>query len=62
MIQQEQEQVQQVLKLQEGEQVPNHCIPLRADVTSLDWVKLGSVAQFDVITMDPPWQLVYNNT
>lgn len=36
---------------------PLNCIPIRGDVRNLDWVKLGEHVQFDVIIMDPPWQL-----
>lgn len=36
---------------------PEHCIPIRADVRDLDWPLLYNNAQFDVIVMDPPWQL-----
>eukprot|EP00013_Stygamoeba_regulata_P029050 CAMPEP_0177655268 /NCGR_PEP_ID=MMETSP0447-20121125/14855_1 /TAXON_ID=0 /ORGANISM="Stygamoeba regulata, Strain BSH-02190019" /LENGTH=306 /DNA_ID=CAMNT_0019159133 /DNA_START=35 /DNA_END=952 /DNA_ORIENTATION=+ len=41
----------------ESFEVPKHCVPIRTDVRSFDWKKLASAAQFDVITMDPPWQL-----
>lgn len=37
--------------------VPEHCIPIRADVRYFDWQALANVVQFDVIMMDPPWQL-----
>jgi mRNA (2'-O-methyladenosine-N6-)-methyltransferase len=38
-------------------EVPPHCIPIHANVTTFDWSRLASVTQFDVIMMDPPWQL-----
>jgi len=41
--------------------VPEHCIPVRADVRNINWVKLGDLLQFDVILMDPPWQLASSN-
>eukprot|EP00029_Vermamoeba_vermiformis_P008124 TRINITY_DN3711_c0_g1_i1.p1 TRINITY_DN3711_c0_g1~~TRINITY_DN3711_c0_g1_i1.p1 ORF type:complete len:292 (-),score=71.69 TRINITY_DN3711_c0_g1_i1:40-888(-) len=38
--------------------IPPYCIPIRCDVRYLDWDALaGEVGNFDVITMDPPWQL-----
>lgn len=42
-------------------QVPPHCIPIHANVTTFDWSKLSSVTSFDVIMMDPPWQLATAN-
>lgn len=42
-------------------QVPPHCIPIHANVTTFDWSKLYSVTSFDVIMMDPPWQLATAN-
>eukprot|EP01027_Heterolobosea_sp_BB2_P004415 GEZU01006750.1.p1 GENE.GEZU01006750.1~~GEZU01006750.1.p1 ORF type:complete len:351 (-),score=103.34 GEZU01006750.1:417-1448(-) len=42
-------------------QVPEHCIPIRADVTSFNWKELARATKFDVITMDPPWQLACAN-
>jgi mRNA (2'-O-methyladenosine-N6-)-methyltransferase len=42
-------------------QVPPHCIPIHANVTTFDWSKLYSVTTFDVIMMDPPWQLATAN-
>lgn len=42
-------------------QVPPHCIPIQADVTTFDWARLYSEVQFDVIMMDPPWQLASAN-
>ena len=42
-------------------QVPPHCIPIHANVMTYDWSKLSSLLQFDVIMMDPPWQLATAN-
>eukprot|EP00878_Enallax_costatus_P023425 GHUV01024916.1.p1 GENE.GHUV01024916.1~~GHUV01024916.1.p1 ORF type:complete len:309 (+),score=79.08 GHUV01024916.1:252-1178(+) len=42
-------------------QVPPHCIPIHANVTTFDWSKLHQSTQFDVIMMDPPWQLATAN-
>jgi mRNA m6A methyltransferase catalytic subunit len=42
-------------------QVPPHCIPIHANVTTYDWKQLYSHTQFDVIMMDPPWQLATAN-
>mmetsp|Transcript_16000 Transcript_16000/g.37934 ORF Transcript_16000/g.37934 Transcript_16000/m.37934 type:complete len:334 (+) Transcript_16000:67-1068(+) len=42
-------------------QVPKQCIPIHSNVTTYDWSKLYSVCQFDVIMMDPPWQLATAN-
>jgi len=42
-------------------QVPPQCIPLHANVTTMDWTNLISATQFDVIMMDPPWQLATAN-
>ncbi|KAJ1915372.1 hypothetical protein H4219_004357 [Mycoemilia scoparia] len=36
---------------------PEWCIPIKANVMNFDWESLGAECQFDVITMDPPWQL-----
>eukprot|EP01117_Protostelium_nocturnum_P018772 TRINITY_DN791_c0_g1_i1.p1 TRINITY_DN791_c0_g1~~TRINITY_DN791_c0_g1_i1.p1 ORF type:complete len:307 (-),score=138.39 TRINITY_DN791_c0_g1_i1:111-1031(-) len=41
--------------------VPEFCIPIRTDVRSVDWDALSQEVQFDVITMDPPWQLAGAN-
>eukprot|EP00198_Chlamydomonas_reinhardtii_P006042 XP_001695378.1 predicted protein [Chlamydomonas reinhardtii] len=41
--------------------VPPHCVPIHANVTTFDWPSLYSHAQFDVIMMDPPWQLATAN-
>jgi N6-adenosine-specific RNA methylase IME4 len=39
--------------------VPAHCVPVCADVRTLDWNALvaASGGQFDAIMMDPPWKL-----
>lgn len=42
-------------------QVPPHCIPIHANVTTFDWTRLGSMVTFDVVMMDPPWQLATAN-
>lgn len=42
-------------------QVPPHCIPIHTNVTSYDWKELSGACQFDVIMMDPPWQLATAN-
>lgn len=42
-------------------QVPPHCVPIHANVTTYDWSKLYNTTQFDVIMMDPPWQLATAN-
>ena len=42
-------------------QVPPHCIPIHANVTTYDWSRLVASTQFDVIMMDPPWQLATAN-
>lgn len=42
-------------------QVPPHCVPIHANVTSYDWSRLAASAQFDVIMMDPPWALATAN-
>jgi mRNA (2'-O-methyladenosine-N6-)-methyltransferase len=39
---------------------PEWCIPIRANVIDFDWSALGNACQFDVILMDPPWQLATN--
>lgn len=36
---------------------PTWCVPIRADVTDFDFTALADATQFDVIHMDPPWQL-----
>jgi mRNA (2'-O-methyladenosine-N6-)-methyltransferase len=42
-------------------QVPPHCIPIHANIITFDWSRLYSVTSFDVIMMDPPWQLATAN-
>eukprot|EP00210_Caulerpa_lentillifera_P002635 g2517.t1 len=42
-------------------QIPLHSIPILAEVTSYDWTELCACCQFDVIMMDPPWQLATSN-
>jgi mRNA (2'-O-methyladenosine-N6-)-methyltransferase len=41
--------------------IPPHCIPIRGDVRLIKWKELGAEVQFDVIMMDPPWQLAGAN-
>ncbi len=41
----------------EFREIPEHCVPIRADVRGYNWKELASQVQFDVIIMDPPWQL-----
>ena len=41
--------------------MPPECIPIHANVMTFDWSKLSSLTQFDVIMMDPPWQLATAN-
>lgn len=36
-------------------------IAINADVRKLDWKKLGAIQKFDVILMDPPWQITRSN-
>jgi len=38
-------------------EVPEWCIPIKANVMSFEWDKLAAHVRFDVIMMDPPWQL-----
>ena len=42
-------------------QVPPYCIPIHANVMTYDWSTLISTTQFDVLMMDPPWQLATAN-
>lgn len=42
-------------------QVPPHCVPIHANVTTYPWSRLYQHTQFDVIMMDPPWQLATSN-
>lgn len=41
--------------------VPKQCIPVHANVTTYDWKPMYEHEQFDVIMMDPPWQLATAN-
>ncbi|PIA17424.1 MT-A70-domain-containing protein [Coemansia reversa NRRL 1564] len=36
---------------------PEWSVPIRANVMNFEWEKLAASCQFDVILMDPPWQL-----
>ncbi|KAJ2157156.1 hypothetical protein GGF46_004700 [Coemansia sp. RSA 552] len=36
---------------------PEWSVPIRANVMNFEWDRLGAACQFDVILMDPPWQL-----
>ncbi|CAH1767054.1 14881_t:CDS:2 [Entrophospora sp. SA101] len=38
-------------------EAPEWCIPIKADVLTFEWDELAKDCQFDVILMDPPWQL-----
>nr|CAG8648076.1 14798_t:CDS:2 [Entrophospora candida] len=38
-------------------EAPEWCIPIKADVLTFEWDELARDCQFDVILMDPPWQL-----
>lgn len=42
-------------------QVPPQCVPIHANVINYDWSKMAASEQFDVIMMDPPWQLATAN-
>eukprot|EP00955_Chlamydomonas_euryale_P038153 351012-Chlamydomonas_euryale.AAC.4 len=42
-------------------QVPPQCIPIHANVTTYKWAQLYEHTTFDVIMMDPPWQLATAN-
>lgn len=42
-------------------QVPPYCIPINANVVTYNWRELYEATQFDVIMMDPPWQLATSN-
>ena len=42
-------------------QVPPHCVPIHANVTTYNWQQLCQATQFDVVMMDPPWQLATAN-
>ncbi|KAJ1784852.1 hypothetical protein LPJ59_006268 [Coemansia sp. RSA 2399] len=36
---------------------PEWSVPIRANVMNFEWERLANTCQFDVILMDPPWQL-----
>ena len=36
--------------------------PIKADVRTFDWESLASIAKFDVIVMDPPWNITPTQT
>ncbi|KAI9598714.1 MT-A70-domain-containing protein [Syncephalis fuscata] len=36
---------------------PEWCVPIKANVMTFEWPRLAASTQFDVILMDPPWQL-----
>ncbi|KAJ2551560.1 hypothetical protein EV175_003645 [Coemansia sp. RSA 1933] len=36
---------------------PEWSVPIRANVMNFEWERLAKACQFDVILMDPPWQL-----
>jgi mRNA m6A methyltransferase catalytic subunit len=38
-------------------QAPEWCVPIKGNVLDFEWDLLAKACQFDVITMDPPWQL-----
>lgn len=38
-------------------EAPPWCIPIKANVLDFEFDKLADACQFDVILMDPPWQL-----
>jgi mRNA (2'-O-methyladenosine-N6-)-methyltransferase len=38
-------------------QAPEWCVPIKANVLDFEWDLLAKSCQFDVISMDPPWQL-----
>ena len=42
-------------------QVPVQSIPVHANVTRFNWEPLAAACKFDVIMMDPPWQLATAN-
>jgi mRNA m6A methyltransferase catalytic subunit len=41
-------------------EAPEYCVPIRANVLDFEWDELSKSCQFDVIIMDPPWQLASN--
>ena len=46
---------------QEKWTIPPNCVPIKTDIRRFDFKKLGENFQFDVIMMDPPWQLATNS-
>ena len=38
----------------DSKEVPEWCVPIKADVLDFEWAKLAQTCQFDVICMDPP--------
>ncbi|OMJ19931.1 N6-adenosine-methyltransferase 70 kDa subunit [Smittium culicis] len=46
-------------KVEEAEEfyAPTYCVPIKANVMDFEWSTLAKACQFDVILMDPPWQL-----
>ncbi|KAF9351560.1 hypothetical protein BGX34_000476 [Mortierella sp. NVP85] len=38
-------------------EAPEWCVPIKANVMTYEWDSLAAECQFDVILMDPPWQL-----
>ena len=36
---------------------PEMCVPIKCNVLDFEWDILSKTTQFDIITMDPPWQL-----
>ncbi|KAJ3036579.1 hypothetical protein HDV00_002539 [Rhizophlyctis rosea] len=38
-------------------EAPEWCVPIKANVLDFEWDELAATCQFDVISMDPPWQL-----
>lgn len=36
---------------------PHHSVPVAGFVENMDWKKLTDATKFDVILMDPPWDL-----
>ena len=37
-----------------------NAIAINADIRSFDWKRLGQIQKFDVIVMDPPWQITFS--
>ncbi|KAL2914800.1 hypothetical protein HK105_205731 [Polyrhizophydium stewartii] len=38
-------------------EAPEWCVPIKANVLDFEWDALAEACQFDIICMDPPWQL-----